>query len=112
MKMPTAQDLKRWDSAYREVMGLYLFLKDTSAEALEGAEHSDAPDFLSDVELKAKRALGDPLDYRLFLEIIGEARIDYLGIPFAIRTKLGQEFSKAKLTRHGVYRRLYWRNHE
>jgi hypothetical protein len=116
MIMTTAKELKRWESAYRTTMQLYVAIKDSDAEVLR-SENTDALDFVADVELKARDAAaaeayyaGKIGDYKFFMQLLKGYPAELLtNVPLEYRLAIGKEFCAKGLTITGPYKKLYFR---
>ena len=96
--------------AFNNVVALYTDLKNTTLrvkQAIIRADELEAQpiDFVIDVELKAKRLLGEPI-YNLFLRAVFIENLDLL--PESTREALGKDWIGYGLGPEGTYRRLYF----
>lgn len=98
---------------YLNVSALYNVLKTQPsrgvrrAELKQGEVTAEAIDFLADVEIKAKRALGSLEYYLLYIQLVIEDK--YQELPLTLQYMLGQAFMKGDLNYDGAYRVLYYR---
>jgi hypothetical protein len=98
--------------AFNSTVALYSILKANSSsfrvkQVLYRADEAEALpiDFVLDVEIKVKRAVGQPY-YDLFLRAIYNENTEIL--PEYMRESLGKTFIEYGLTPDGSYRRLYY----
>ena len=97
---------------FLNVMALYGVLKAhpvrtvKRAELRQGEVAAESVDFLSDVEIKAKRILS-PAQYSLLMSHVAEERID--SVPKDVQEQLGLMFLRSKLNYDGDYRVLYYK---
>jgi len=96
---------KRYDVAFHNVLALYAAIKESGREKLRGT-NTDAIDFISDVELHAKKVLD--VYYEDFINLIKDDPNKYTEVTPMIRNILGKEFLEAKLSLGGSYRKLYF----
>jgi hypothetical protein len=109
MIMSTAKELKRWESAYRTTMQLYVAIKDSDAEVLR-SENTDALDFVADVELKSTAAATQHKDHRHFIQLLKRDLPGLLiAVPVDLQQAIGKEFCAKGLTITGPYKKLYFR---
>ena len=97
--------------AFNNVVALYTDLKNTSLRVKQATIKADELeaqpiDFVIDVELKAKRLLGEPI-YNLFLRAVFNENLDLL--PESTREALGENWISYGLGPDGTYRKLYFR---
>ncbi len=103
-----------FEDVYSNVMALYCFLQgNPKPQAIRRAKlnqsgevDAESVDFLSDVEIKAKRVLS-PTQYRLFLKFAAEEKPE--SVPQILRQSLGLMFLRSNLNFDGHYRVLYYR---
>jgi len=100
---------------FLEVMGLYSALKSAGqfvvkrAEMKQGECAALAIDFTADVEIKARRAIGDDLYAWLnWTKVLRDPEV-YPSLPLSIKETLGLAFDKGRLGPYGDYRSLYGR---
>ena len=111
MKKTEAEEMTFRDT-YMNVMTLYAVLKAQPSQSIHRAElrqgevAAESVDFLSDVEIKAKRILS-PAQYSLLMSHVAEERID--SVPKDVQEQLGLMFLRSKLNYDGDYRVLYYR---
>ena len=101
-----------WMEAFDCVCALYYVLRSNSSalrtkQVMYRADEVTAEplDFVIDVELKAKRLLGESL-YNMFLRAVFSEQLGTL--PEYTREALGRTFIDYGLTPEGSYRRLYY----
>ncbi len=100
-----------WMEAFNNVVALYAVLKANTSlrvkQAIIRADELEAQpiDFVIDVELKAKRLLGEPI-YNLFLRAVFNENLDLL--PESTREALGKDWISYGLGPEGTYARLYF----
>jgi len=97
---------------FNTVAALYYVLKSNSRslrvkQAIYRQDEVQAQplDFLIDVELKSKRALGEPY-YQMFLRAVYNENIEIL--PEYIRKSLGRLFQEYRLDPDGPYAKLFF----
>lgn len=111
MKKTEAEEMTFRDT-YMNVMTLYAVLKAQPSQSIHRAElrqgevAAESVDFLSDVEIKAKRILS-PAQYSLLMSHVAEERID--SVPKDVQEQLGLMFLRSKLNYDGDYRVLYYK---
>jgi hypothetical protein len=71
-----------------------------------GEVTAESIDFVSDVEIKAKRTL-TPVYYKVFLQLSAENAYELF--PVDMQCALGQAFLKSRMNFDGDYRVLYYR---
>lgn len=106
-------ELKRsWMEAFNNVVSLYSILKANSTalrvkQAVYRADEVESQpiDFVIDVEIKAKRLLGEPI-YNVFLRAVFNEELEIL--PEYTREALGRNWISYGLGPEGAYRKLYF----
>lgn len=106
-------ELLEYEDVYSNVFALYTVLKSQGrplsirrAELKQGEVVAEAIDFISDVEIKAKRILNQT-QYRLLMKFAAEEKYD--SAPKIIKQQLGLLFLRSDMNYDGAYRVLYYR---
>ena len=109
------KEISPGNKIFLEVMGLYYALKSAGqfvvkrAEMKQGECAALAIDFCADVEVKARREVGDDLYAWLNWAKVLRDPETYPSLPLGIKEKLGLAFDKGSLGTYGDYRSLYAR---
>jgi DNA phosphorothioation-dependent restriction protein DptG len=97
---------------FNQVVALYAILKTNSSSLRvkqavyrQGEVPAEPLDFLFDVEIKTKRAIGQQF-YDLFLRAVYNENLEIL--PEYLREALGKAYLEYRLGVEGVYRKLYF----
>jgi hypothetical protein len=107
-----AMQKQGWMEYFNTVVALYFILKSNSASfrvkpavIRDGEVEAQPMDFIFDVEIKTKRALGQPF-FDLFLRAVANEQTEIL--PEYMRESLGKYWKSYGLTPEGSYAKLYF----
>lgn len=87
-------------------MALYAAIKNSGRELLK-TSNTDSLDFISDVEVRARKTLSAD-SYENFIRIVTRHPDLYPTVPATVRGQLGEAFIKNGLGFTGTYKKLYF----